>query len=137
MRGPTGLVAAILVSVALGAASYRGATPAAASIEAPSVGTEQSGANRPLKLDMDAIFPQGDGRELVLANCTACHGFVRIVLTERTRDEWATVKRSMAPKVSALSDDQIDSLFTYLEANFNDTKPAPKLPAWFLQAAPW
>ena len=86
---------------------------------------------------MNAIFPQGDGRELVLANCTACHGFVRIVLTERTRDEWATVKRSMAPKVSALSDDQIDSLFAYLEANFNDTKPAPKLPAWFLQAALW
>ena len=136
MRGRTGLVAAILASVAAVAPCCRGATPAAAPIEAP-VSTEKPGANTQRKLDMDAIFPRGEGRELVLDNCTGCHGFVRIVLTERTRDEWATVKRSMAPKVSALSDEQIDSLFTYLEGNFNDTKPAPKLPAWFLEAAPW
>ena len=56
------------------------------------------------------------------------------------RPGWIWVRRTLAPPNSPfrpLSDEQIDSLFTYVEGNFNDTKPAPKLPAWFLEAAPW
>lgn len=96
---------------------------------------EPSGA--PLKLDMDAIFPRGAGRDLMLDNCTNCHSFVRIVLMQRTREQWGVVKNAMKPRVSGLSDEDVDVIFSYLEASFSDTRPAPKLPKWFIEDAAW
>ncbi len=96
---------------------------------------EFSGA--PFKLDMDAIFPRGAGRDLMLDNCTNCHSFVRIVLMQRTREQWAVVKKAMRPRVVGLSDRDVDVIFDYLEASFSDTRPAPTLPKWFLDDAAW
>ncbi len=90
-----------------------------------------------LRLDLDAIFPMGPGRDLVLNDCTVCHTFLRIVVGRRTRDQWDYVRRDMRGKVSQLSDQDVDTLFAYLEANFNDTKPVPALPDWFLQTGEW
>lgn len=105
---------------------------------APATLTEAD-ATRPTpeKLDINAIFPQGSGRELVLDNCLACHTFVRIVLGQRNKDEWAMVRRKMRPDVSRLSDAEADSLFGYLEATFNETKPVPILPDWLLVQDTW
>lgn len=97
--------------------------------------TPVSGAQ--LKLDLDSIFPAGPGRDLVLNNCTICHTFLRIVVGQRTKDQWEYVRRDMRNKVSQLSDRDVDTLFTYLEANFNDAKPVPDLPDWFLQTGEW
>lgn len=90
-----------------------------------------------LKLDMDAIFPRGAGRDLLLYNCTNCHSFVRIVRMQRTKGQWALVKKTMRPRVSGLTDEQVDVLFTYLETSFNDAKPEPELPEWFLETERW
>lgn len=84
-----------------------------------------------LKLDMDAIFPPGEGRDLVIYNCQTCHSFVRIVAAQRPREAWTLVKRKMRPNVPGLTDEQADILFAYLAENFNDTKPAPDLPLWY------
>jgi hypothetical protein len=94
-------------------------------------------SNTQLKLDVDAIFPSGKGRDLVLNNCTVCHTFLRVVVGQRTKDQWEYVRRDMRGKVSQLSDQDIDTLFVYLEANFNETKPVPNLPDWFLQTGEW
>ncbi len=99
------------------------------------VATATSGAH--LKLDLDTIFPPGNGRDLVLDNCTTCHTFLRIVSGQRTAEQWGYVRRDMRSKVSYLSDADIDELFSYLEANFNDTKPVPSLPDWFLATGSW
>lgn len=86
---------------------------------------------------MDAIFPQGKGRDLVLYTCTACHTFVRIVLGQRSVERWEIVKRNHRPRVPLLSDSNFDALFAYLEANFNETKPVPSLPDWLLESDSW
>ncbi len=94
-------------------------------------------SNTQLKLDLDAIFPPGNGRDLVLNNCTVCHTFLRFVVGQRTKDQWEYVRRDMRGKVSQLSDQDVDTLFAYLEANFNETQPVPSLPDWFLETGAW
>ena len=91
----------------------------------------------PLRIDMDAIFPDGAGRELLLNNCTNCHSFVRIVLMQRTRQQWSVVKSNMRPRVAGLSDHDVDTIFDYLEDAFNETRPEPKLPKWLLETETW
>ena len=91
----------------------------------------------PLKLDMDAIFPQGEGRDLVLTHCIACHGITRMVLTQRTKERWNYVRQQMRPSVPNISDAEADAIFGYLEAHFSDSMPPPKLPDWYLESVPW
>ena len=88
-------------------------------------------------LDMEAIFPPGAGRDLVLNNCLTCHSFVRFVLLQRTPEQWAYTKRTMRPQVPHLSDAEADRLFGYLEQHFNDHTPVPVLPEWFLRSVVW
>ena len=93
----------------------------------------------PRKVNMEAIFPPGEGRDLMLWNCIRCHTFVRIVLghhthshgTEPGRDtHWDSHRILHGARLMHLSKEELDTLYAYLKANFNDTKPAPKLPSW-------
>jgi hypothetical protein len=86
---------------------------------------------------MDAIFPPGDGRDLVLDNCLTCHSFLRFVLLQRTPEQWAYTRRTMRQQVPHLDETQVDRLFGYLEAHFNDRTPPPELPEWFLRSFVW
>lgn len=85
------------------------------------------------KLNLDDYFPPGQGRDLVLQNCTSCHSIAPIITGQRTKDRWLNVKSAHTDKVGSMSDSDSTIIFDYLEANFNDTKPEPKLPDWFLQ----
>lgn len=105
------------------------ATATASPVASPQA-TAVSSSGATAKLDMDKIFPPGKGRDLVLFNCTGCHSFVRVITGQRTLGAWQVVRGSMQSRVSSLSDQEIDDLFAYLEANFNDSKPAPDLPDW-------
>ena len=93
----------------------------------------------PRKVNMEPIFPPGEGRELVLWNCLRCHSFVRIVVGHHTHSHgtqpgldthWDTHRIFHEPRLWALTKEEIDVLYAYLKENFNDTKPAPKLPFW-------
>ena len=93
----------------------------------------------PRKVNMEAIFPPGEGRDLMLWNCIRCHTFVRIVLghhthshgTEPGRDtHWDSHRILHGTRLMHLSKEELDTLYAYLKANFNATKPAPKLPSW-------
>lgn len=96
----------------------------------PATATPAGAAQR---LNLDAIFPPGKGRDLVLMNCTTCHGFGIIVRGQRKMGHWETLKRDHRDRVSGLSDGDHNTLFTYLAENFNDTKPEPELPEWLPQ----
>lgn len=80
------------------------------------------------KVNLDEIFPKGRGRELVLNNCTACHTFVPIVTLQMSKDSWERNRGIHRERVPNLTDDEINVLYSYLEANFNPNRPPAKLP---------
>lgn len=93
----------------------------------------------PRKVDMEAIFPPGEGRDLVLWNCMNCHTFVRIVSghashshgTEPSHDlHWDAHRVRHEGRLWRLSTEEIDLLYVYLRESFNDKRPQPKLPTW-------
>jgi hypothetical protein len=110
-------------------------SPAPTEAATPALETATPGAETPGKVNMDEIFPPGTEKErnMVFENCTACHTFLCFVRGQRTAAQWATSKLSHRPKVIALSDADFDLLYKYLEENFNDTKPEPKIPQWLLE----
>lgn len=109
-----------------------GQAPAAAqSAPANSGGGAGSGVT---KVNMDEIFPQGAGRDLVLNNCQNCHTFVPIVILQMDEDAWTRSSLDHRPRVTGLSDDEFKTLYTYLKANFNPSRPVPKLPKELLES---
>lgn len=84
-------------------------------------------------LDLDAIFPAGRGRELVLNNCTSCHTFVPIVILQMTKDAWERNSREHRERVNSLNDADFRALYDYVTANFNPTRPIPRLPKELLE----
>ena len=109
------------LAAALGcAAPSDAARPAPAAPAAP--------APAPLKIDMNAIFPPGPGRDLVLNNCQNCHTFVPIVVLQMEETAWTRSSVDHRPRVSGLSDEEFKTLYDYLKANFNPAHPVPALP---------
>jgi hypothetical protein len=88
------------------------------------------------KLNLDDYFPKGAGRDLVLRDCTTCHSFVPIITGQRTNDRWLSLKKDHKDKASGVTQADYDEEFAYLMENFNNTKPEPKLPDWFIQQQP-
>ena len=122
-----GLIAAsacLVLAACGGSGGQPGSAPAAVNASAqpaPAGGT-------PAKLDIDAIFPRGEGRDLVLNNCTSCHTIVPIVVLQMTKDAWDLNAREHRDRVTSLSDADFATLYTYLVANFNPDRPVPQLP---------
>lgn len=80
------------------------------------------------KLNLDEIAPPDRERDLVLQNCGACHSFICAFRGQRSIEHWQTIKEDMRDKVSVLDGQDYDALFAYLEVNFNDQMPEPRLP---------
>lgn len=129
------VVAAFAVHTACGGGatseSSGQASPAAQSAPASSSGGAAAGVT---KVNMDEIFPQGAGRDLVLNNCQNCHTFVPIVILQMDEDAWTRSSLDHRPRVTGLSDDEFKTLYTYLKANFNPSRPVPKLPKELLES---
>ncbi len=98
------------------------AAPTVAATSVSSSGTQSN------KVDMNAILPPGKGQTLLLNNCTSCHSFVCAIKGQRSVDYWQTIKNGHRDRVSSMSDDDYNTLFSYLAENFNDKKPVPELP---------
>lgn len=81
-------------------------------------------------------MPPGEGRELLLQNCTGCHSFVPIVTGQRPQERWSSLKEDHKDKAAGISESDYDIIFDYLAENFNDTKPEPQFPQWFLEQQP-
>jgi hypothetical protein len=72
-------------------------------------------------------------RTKVMINCTHCHGITVIVRGQKPMGHWAAVKLAHEEYVHGLPKAELDAIFDYLSENFNDTKPEPRLPEWFVQ----
>jgi hypothetical protein len=111
----------------------------AASPEAPAGGAKPAGGKPsakgggPTKIDMNAIFPPGEGRDLVLNNCQSCHTFVPIVVLQMDRDQWTRSSVDHRERLPKLDDATFKTVYEYLIANFNPSRPVPELPKELLE----
>ena len=80
------------------------------------------------KVDIDQIFPPGEGRDLVLNNCQNCHTFVPIVVLQMEEDAWTRNSIDHRDRVAQVSDEDFKTMYAYLQANFHPGRPVPKLP---------
>ena len=103
--------------------------PATATPEPPTA--TAAGQSQPAKLDLDALFPAGEGKDLVLSSCETCHSWVCAVKGQRTREHWQTAQAAHSGLTPALSQEETDILWQYLADNFNDSLPEPVLPPGF------
>ncbi len=79
-------------------------------------------------------MPQGAGRDLLIRNCTGCHSFVPIITGQRTKTRWENIRTAHRDAMLALPITDYNAIYDYLAENFNDTKPEPKLPEWFVRS---
>jgi hypothetical protein len=85
------------------------------------------------KVNMEEIFPPGDGRDLVLNNCQNCHTFVPIVVLQMEEEAWTRSSLDHRQRVN-VSDEEFKTIYTYLKANFNPNRPVPTLPKELLES---
>ena len=92
------------------------------------------GGTAPARLDMDALFPPGPGRELMLNNCQSCHTFVPIVILQMDENAWNRNSLDHRERVVNLTDEEFKVLYDYAKANFNPSRPVPELPKELLES---
>ena len=97
------------------------ATPAAAAAPAATAPEPQSVAE---------IFPAGAQREAVMNNCGSCHNLACSAIGQRTPERWKALEEGHKDKVTGAD---MHAMFEYLAANFNASKPEPKVPPKFLE----
>ena len=115
-----------------GEGTSTGSVPASGGQQS-AVNTSGSGGGN-YTVDIDEIFPQGAGRNLVLNNCQNCHTWVPILILQMNEQEWDRWSRDHRQRVEGLADDQFSTLLAYLKQNFNPDTPVPELPPALLEA---
>ncbi len=100
--------------------------PAEAAAAAPAAAPSKA-------FNVGSIFPEGPGRKLVLNTCGSCHSVVCAARGQRTAARWESIREDHKDKLGATTGADLKAMFSYLAANFNDTKPEPEAPAELLQ----
>jgi cytochrome c5 len=118
----------LLAGLALAAAGCGSASENASDAADP-----QAASSDPVRVDLDAIFPQGPGRDLVLENCQNCHTFVPIVVLQMDKDAWYRNSLDHRDRVTTLTDEQFKTVYEYLTTNFGPHRPVPRLPKELLK----
>ena len=122
----TPLVAAVFIScLACGGPAPSGGQPSKAPVAA---------SYEPVRVDLDAIFPPGPGRDLLLNNCQTCHTWVPIVILQMDQNAWRRNGLEHRDRVEALGDEEFKVLYDYLSPTFTPDRPVPTLPPGLLEA---
>ena len=130
------------VSVVLGSALIAGCNAEAPGLEgedtAPaameSVAAAASAVEEPaMPATIADLFPEGDGKTLVLDNCSSCHAVACSTIGQRTSARWDNLKENHRDEVSGLGEEDLETMFAYLKANFSDSQPEPNVPPHFLE----
>lgn len=79
------------------------------------------------------LFPEGEGKEIVLNNCASCHAVACAAIGQRPANRWEDLAQAHAEHVPSLSDEQRQTAFAYLASNFSDQQPEPNVPSQFLE----
>lgn len=78
------------------------------------------------------LFPEGDGRILVLNTCSSCHAAACAAMGQRSDSRWESLQVSHREHITSLTDEDLETIFTYLQANFGADDPEPEIPQAFL-----
>jgi mono/diheme cytochrome c family protein len=66
-------------------------------------------------------LPEGDGRDLVAAQCTTCHGLSAVSVKRASAEIWdETVSRMVTTYMAAISDGDRKRIVEYLSTNFGE-----------------
>jgi cytochrome c5 len=74
-------------------------------------------------------LPDGEGKAIVTAACTSCHGLDLITPRQASRDEWAGIVERMKSYGTSLDSTQTTTVLDYLAKNFGPKGPTPATPA--------
>ena len=74
------------------------------------------------------VFPEGEGRALVLNNCQSCHVLVPILVLPLDEAAWYRSSLEHRERVEGLSDGEFETLYAYLTSTFTPDRPKPELP---------
>jgi len=102
------------------------AAPAAAAAPAPAAAASAA----PEPKTVSDLFPDGPQKTAVINNCASCHNLACSVIGQRTAERWDSLEKSHKEKVSGAD---VAMMFAYLKANFDASKPEPKVPPAFLE----
>jgi mono/diheme cytochrome c family protein len=130
MRWAGVIMACVLAFGCGGEAPPAGGSSGAAPAAAPPASQTAKAPEGPAPKTVADIFPPGDGRELVMNSCASCHNVACAAIGQRTPERWDALKVSHKEHASGVN---LDVVFNYLKANFNDAKPQPNVPPQFLE----
>ncbi len=68
-------------------------------------------------------LPDGAGKDLVMNVCTVCHELTRITSKRKTKEDWSDTVDKMAAKGARASDEEFETIVTYLAKYFGKDKP--------------
>ncbi|MDE0262793.1 MAG: hypothetical protein OXJ37_10375 [Bryobacterales bacterium] len=84
--------------------------------------------------NINNVFPEGAGRQLVLDNCQSCHVLVPILVLPLDEAAWYRSSLEHRERVEGLSDGEFELLYEYLAAHFTPDREPPKLPPALLDS---
>lgn len=87
--------------------------PRSAAAAAQSADSQSSGSST-----QAVSLPPGPGQELVQARCSLCHDLQRVISIHRSRPEWERVADDMVARGVTLSDEEMESIVSYLSTAF-------------------
>jgi hypothetical protein len=109
-----------------------GTSPGSDTGTAPAEPSPQTKASPQEPFRLVNVFPAGAGRDQVLNSCGSCHSAVCVTRGQRSKERWESVKDSHKDKLPNTSATELNEMFSYLAANFNESKPEPEVPAELL-----
>jgi cytochrome c5 len=71
-------------------------------------------------------LPNGAGKDLVMNVCTQCHDLARITSKNRTKEEWNDTVDKMAMRGAKASDEEFETIVTYLAKYFGKEQSPQK-----------
>jgi hypothetical protein len=71
-------------------------------------------------------LPDGAGKDLVMNVCTQCHDLARITSKNRTKEEWNDTVDKMAMRGAKASDEEFETIVTYLAKYFGKDQSPQK-----------
>jgi hypothetical protein len=102
--------------------------PAAAST--PAAAPAPAAAAAPEPKTVADLFPPGPEKAMVINNCASCHSVACSVIGQRTPERWDSLRDGHKERVANAD---VGAMFAYLKANFDSSKPEPKVPPAFLE----
>jgi len=91
----------------------------AAEGSAPSITAVPAGSSREM--------PEGQGKQIILRECTACHLPDHFTKYQHTPEEWQAIVIRMGTRVRAATKDELDTVTKYLAINYPKVEVAGKI----------